>query len=164
MATRHRIEIARELFKFSCAHMTVFPDGTKERLHGHNYFVGVVVELTRIGFADMVPFAPLKTAVTEICQELREHLLLPAHNPLFEVIADDAVELEFRLCGRRYVVPRDEAIILPVDNVTVEALAEHIGTVLLTRQEGLFARDWVAGLEVMVTESPGQGARAVFTC
>lgn len=143
--------------------MTVFPDGSKERLHGHNYYVGIVLELSRARFADMVPFAPVKEAVTGICRDLREHLLLPADNPFFEVVSDDGAELEFRLCGARYVVPRAEAIILPVDNVTVEALAEHIGDLLVARLAGIFASEVVTGLEVLVTESPKQGARHVRT-
>ena len=39
VGVKHRISIAREQYKFSCAHMTVFADGTKERLHGHNYTI-----------------------------------------------------------------------------------------------------------------------------
>ena len=48
---KHRIVIAREQYKFSCAHMTVFPDGTKERLHGHNYTIAVALEVDQIGLA-----------------------------------------------------------------------------------------------------------------
>ena len=54
MRTRFRIDIARELFKFSCAHMTVFPDGTKERLHGHNYYVGVTLALSDAGRSEFL--------------------------------------------------------------------------------------------------------------
>ena len=69
---RHRLSIARESFKFSCAHMTVFPDGSKERLHGHNYFAGVGVELLDIAFAHMVAFAPIKVAMAALSDGLRE--------------------------------------------------------------------------------------------
>lgn len=37
MSTRpkkHRIYVGKDAHKFSAAHMTVFPDGKKERLHG----------------------------------------------------------------------------------------------------------------------------------
>ena len=34
---RHRIFTGKDVHKFSSAHMTVFPDGSKERLHGHNF-------------------------------------------------------------------------------------------------------------------------------
>jgi hypothetical protein len=40
----YRIYIRKEALKFSAAHMTVFPDGTKERLHGHNYRTEVILD------------------------------------------------------------------------------------------------------------------------
>ena len=161
MQTRHRIEIAREQFKFSCAHMTVFPDGSKERLHGHNYYIGIALELSRVEFADMVPFGAIKEAILGLCREWREHLLLAADNPFLEMVADTADELEFRLCGARYVVPRGDAIILPIDNVTVEALAGHVSDLLIARLESVLAGEVVTQLEVTVSENPGQGARHI---
>ena len=154
---RHRLSIARESFKFSCAHMTVFPDGSKERLHGHNYFAGVGVELSDIAFAHMVAFAPIKVAMAALCDGLRERTLLAAHNPHFSIVHDSALELEFRLCGQRYVLPRQDALLLPIDNVSVEALAAHLAACLLEKVEVLRAPP-VLGVEVSVTESPGQGA------
>ena len=38
------IDIRKEYFKFSAAHFLIFPDGTAERLHGHNYRVEVTVQ------------------------------------------------------------------------------------------------------------------------
>lgn len=137
--------------------MTVFPDGTKERLHGHNYFAGVAVDLSDIAFERMVPFAPIKDALTELCAELRERTLLAARNPLFAILHDDPGELEFRLCGKRYVLPREDVLLLPIDNVSVEALAAYLAAQLLERVDALRAPP-VVGLEVTVTESPGQGA------
>src|SRR4029077_10949514 len=104
----HRIRIARAEHKFSCAHMTVFADGTKERLHGHNYTVAVAIEVERVDVQAMIPFAPIKAAIAELCAAWRERVLLAAGNPWFEILSDgdrDADELEFRLCGARYVLP-----------------------------------------------------------
>jgi len=125
----HRIRIARAEHKFSCAHMTVFADGTKERLHGHNYTVAVALEVDRIDLEAMVPFTPIKTAIRELCAAWKEHVLLAARNPWFTVVRD-AGELEFTLCGQRYVLPRGDVLILPVDNISVEALAAHVAELL----------------------------------
>ena len=155
----HRIHISRERHKFSCAHMTVFPDGRKERLHGHNYYLSIEVELSSVSFDALVEFAPLKRALAALCDEWREHLLLAADNPHFAIVRDDGVELEFRLCGERYLVPRGDAILLPIDNVSTEALAQ----LALERViEGVpeLAAPAVAGVRVTVEESPGQGASA----
>ena len=150
---KHRISIAREQYKFSCAHMTVFADGTKERLHGHNYTIAVAIEVDSVELAAMIPFAPIKTALAELCAEWREHVLLAAKNPHFKIVRDDR-ELELTLCGERYVMPRGDALLLPIDNISVEALAAHVASILAARLTSPHARS----LEVTIEESPGQGA------
>ena len=152
----HRIRIARAEHKFSCAHMTVFADGTKERLHGHNYTVAVALEVERVDLAAMIPFAPIKAAIGALCAAWKERVLLAARNPWFELVRD-ADELEFRLCGARYVMPRGDALLLPIDNVSVEALAAHVASVLRDKIAALEAPHAHA-LEVTIEESPGQGA------
>ena len=153
---RHRILIAREQYKFSCAHMTVFPDGTKERLHGHNYSIAVAIELDRIDLAAMLPFQPIKAAIGELCAAWKERVMLAAHNPHFVIIADGR-ELEFTLCGERYVMPRGDALLLPIDNISVEALSAHVAE-LLREKIATLAGGNARALEVTVSEHPGQGA------
>jgi 6-pyruvoyltetrahydropterin/6-carboxytetrahydropterin synthase len=133
--------------------MTVFADGTKERLHGHNYTVAVALEVERVDLAAMIPFAPIKTALRELCAEWRERVLLAAKNPHLKILRDDT-ELELTLCGERYVMPRGDALLLPIDNISVEALAAHVATLLVPRLASPHARR----LEVTIEESPGQGA------
>jgi 6-pyruvoyltetrahydropterin/6-carboxytetrahydropterin synthase len=157
MRRRHRIFVAREQYKVSCAHMTVFPDGTKERLHGHNYQLSVALEVADVSLAHMVPFGPIKTALTELCALWKERTLLAADNPHFELVRDDD-ELEFRLCGARYVLPRGDALLLPIDNVAVEPLAAHVADLLVARLGAVLSDARVLGLEATVSESPGQGA------
>jgi len=148
--------IAREQYKVSCAHMTVFPDGTKERLHGHNYTIAVALDVDRIDLASMIAFAPIKQALGELCAEWKEHVLLAAHNPHFVVVREDH-ELELTLCGERYVMPRGDALLLPIDNISVEALAAHVAE-LLRPKIAAAGGGHVLAFEVTVAESPGQGA------
>ena len=152
----HRILIARDQYKFSCAHMTVFPDGTKERLHGHNYTIALAIEVDRIDLEAMIPFAPIKSALGALCEEWKEHVLIATKNPFFVLVRDD-VELEFTLCGERYVMPRRDALLLPIDNISVEALSACVAERLRDRINVLTASH-VRSLEVTVAESPGQGA------
>lgn len=154
-ASRHRITIARDQYKFSCAHMTVFPDGTKERLHGHNYTIAVALDVARVELASMVPFAAIKACLADLCAAWKEHVLIAARNPHLAILRDDT-ELELTLCGQRYAMPREDALLLPIDNVSVEALAAHVAALLRERIAVLSPH--VRTLEVTVEEVPGQGA------
>jgi 6-pyruvoyltetrahydropterin/6-carboxytetrahydropterin synthase len=158
----HRISIARDQYKFSCAHMTVFPDGTKERLHGHNYTVALAVDLDRADLDAMVAFAPLKAALAELCAEWKERFLLATRNRYLSIARDEG-ELEFTLCGDRYVLPRGDVLLLPVDNISVEALAAHVAERLAERLTVTLAAPHIRALEVTVSESPGQGASCKVT-
>ena len=136
--------------------MTVFPDGTKERLHGHNYTIAIAIEVERVDLPAMLPFSPLKAALGELCAAWKERVLIAQHNPHLVIVRDDH-ELEFTLCGDRYVMPRGDALLLPIDNISVEALAAHVATLLRARLPLLDAAH-VQAFEVTVEESPGQGS------
>ena len=151
----HRIAIARDQYKFSCAHMTVFPDGTKERLHGHNYTIALALEVGRIELAAMVPFSSIKSALAELCAAWKERVLIASRNPWLAIVRDDT-ELELTLCGERYVFPRGDVLLVPIDNISVEALAAHIAALLRDRLAALSPE--LRALEVTVEEVPGQGA------
>ena len=155
MTETHRIFVGKDVHKFSCAHMTVFPDGTKERLHGHNYTVAIALEVDRIELAAMIPFASIKAAIAELCRDWKEHVFLAGRNPHFTILRD-ADELEFTLCGERYVLPRHDVLVLPIDNISVEALAAHVAA--LVRDELVRLALPVLAVEVTIEESPGQGA------
>lgn len=152
---RHRIRIAREQYKISCAHMTVFPDGTKERLHGHNYTIAVALDVTRVDLPAMIPFAQIKASLAELCAAWKERVLIAAKNPHLVIVRDDR-ELELTLCGDRYVFPRGDVLLLPIDNVSAEGLAAHVAVLLRERLGALSPH--LTALEVTVEEVPGQGA------
>ena len=154
-AVKHRILIARDSYKFSCAHMTVFPDGTKERLHGHNYSIALSLELDRIDFQAMLPFRAIKNVLGELAQAWKERVIIARHNPQLVIVRDDT-EFEITLCGERYVFPRGDVLLLPIDNVTVEALAAHVAEILGAKIQPLSPH--VIALDVTVSEHPGQGA------
>lgn len=158
----HRISIAREQHKFSCAHMTVFPDGSKERLHGHNYQISLALDVERIDLPAMIPFAQIKAAIAELCTAWKERVLLAQNNPHFTVARDDGKELDFTLCGDHYVLPRGDALLLPVDNISVEALAAHVADLLLAKLRPALPAH-VRTLTATVEESPGQGASCTLS-
>jgi 6-pyruvoyltetrahydropterin/6-carboxytetrahydropterin synthase len=158
--TGHRIRVARAEHKFSCAHMTVFPDGRKERLHGHNYTVAVAVDLAAIGFEHIIDFGAIKQQVAALCAEWRERTLLAERCPRLERLVRDRGEVEFVLAGRRYVVPEEDLLLLPIENTSVEALSSLWADLLAERLASALRGSAAVGLEVTIEESPGQGARS----
>ncbi len=160
MSEKHRIVVSRAEHKFSCAHMTVFPDGRKERLHGHNYTVGVAIDLAAIGFEHLIDFGAIKRAVAAECAEWRERTLLAERSPRLERLERKGGEVEIVLCGARYVFPESDVLVLPIDNTTTEALAELWLDRLRGRLAATLEGSAALGLEVRIEESPGQGAVA----
>ena len=158
----YRISIGKDRHKFSAAHMTVFRDGTKERLHGHNFYVQVHLEVKDVSFASFLDFGPVKKVVSELCDAWDERLLLAEFCPHFKLLKKDALEIEFTLCGKRYLVPADEALLLPVDNIIIENLAAAFGKALHKRMKPNFESGEVVEAFVEIYETHGQGASYSF--
>jgi 6-pyruvoyltetrahydropterin/6-carboxytetrahydropterin synthase len=106
----HRHRVARAEHS-SCAHMTVFDEARKERLHGHNYQLDIELELRQIDGGRLVELSIIKDAAAALCAEWKEHLLLAKDNPHFEVLDWGRTQIEFRLCGDRYVLPTDDVLL-----------------------------------------------------
>lgn len=138
--------------------MTVFPDGTKERLHGHNYYLSLTIELDNIQFESMIDFGPVKEALALLCAEWKERTLLASKNPFFEIVTDNETEIEFRLCKERYLLPRGDVLLLPIDNLAVEPLADLACDRLLQALGPHLKQEFVRAIEVTIEENPGQGA------
>lgn len=156
--TTYRLRAGKDRHRFSAAHMTVFGDGTKERLHGHNFQIAAVLDLRDIEQGSFVDVAILKCALDELCAAWDQRLLLAERSPHLRVIRHDARDLEFSLCGERYLVPASDALLLPLDNIVVETLAAELATRLVERLRPALPPDVVVAVEVTVAESPGQDA------
>jgi 6-pyruvoyltetrahydropterin/6-carboxytetrahydropterin synthase len=168
---RFRIVLAKEDFKFACAHFTVFAPGKAELLHGHNYRVAVEVAGERLGdHGLLVDIERLKAEIRRLCAELDSRTLVPAASPLVAVAerpgrgaADEsaaAAEVEVRFGARRYVIPAADALILPIANTTMELLAELLWRRLAPALAPAAPGARVDTLAVSVEESAGQ--RCVF--
>lgn len=155
MRARFRLHVVTDHDRLYFGHMTVYPGGRKERMHGHNFRIFVDVDLADGSFAAMFDLDLVRHALDAICARWKERLLVPAKNPYFELVRDEATEIELRLCGDRYVLPRGDVVLVPIENVSVEGLAEHVAQLLA---EPLAPLRIVSGIEVRVEELPGIGA------
>lgn len=155
------ILIDKEYLKFSCAHFLIFPDGTKERLHGHNYHVNCEVDGRLSEHGLVIDFKKVKPIIKEICDHLDEHWLLPGQHPdLHYSHRDDAhTDVTWKHC--RYLAPTEEIIVLPINNTSAENFAAWIGRSLYERLRSTFGRISVQKLRVEVSETVGQ--KGVYT-
>ena len=149
---KYRIVLAKEDFKFSAAHFTLFPGGRAELLHGHNYRVRVELsgsELDEEGL--LVDLESFKKRLRGICAGLDSRTLLPGESTRLDWSREDgAVEVR---CGERsYRFPSEDTLVLPLVNTSMELLARMIWSDLT---EGL-AGSRVDALAVCVEESSGQ--------
>lgn len=158
---RWKIHIRKDNLKFSAAHMTVFPDGSKEGLHGHNYQVELEVELAEPALARMLSYEAFKRALRAVCNAWDEKVLVAGENPWLEPLASAKGEYAFRLCGKRYVLPVEEVAVLSVDNITAENLAEAFFDKFwkkLTQDPAIPWRERIVAASLRIDESCGQGA------
>jgi dihydroneopterin triphosphate aldolase (PTPS-III) / 6-pyruvoyltetrahydropterin synthase len=77
---------AKEDFKFHAAHFVAF-EGYRERLHGHNYRVGVRLLGSRKIASDgyVVDFGDIKRATRTVCKQLNEHFLCPTLSNVLDI-------------------------------------------------------------------------------
>ena len=155
-AERWSIELEKEAFKFSAAHFLIFPDGSAERLHGHNYRVRVRIgaELTRFGL--VLDFKMVKPVVRAICDRLDEHWIVPGEHEELRVERrpDGSVEVVYR--DRRYAAPAEDVLVLPINNTSSENLARWFGRELSAELARRFPDVRPTELEVAVEETAGQ--------
>jgi len=116
------IEIAKEDIKFSAGHFTIFADGSRERLHGHNYRVRLRAHYS-VGDGDIsVDYAEIKKALRRVCSRYDEYMLLPEKSRHLRLQWMDG-SIEAVIGGARFVFPEGDVLVLPVENITGEALS-----------------------------------------
>lgn len=154
----YKVRVEKEYLSFSVAHFISF-GGKCERLHGHNYAVSVELEGELTEDRYVLDFVVLKGIARQICDELDHHFLLPQRSNCLDIREAEG-EWEIRFEGRRYVLPAEDVLPLPVDNITAERLAEYICGRLIAdlHRQGVDGLDTINTITIGVEESPGQTA------
>jgi len=156
------IDIAKEYHKFSAAHFLIFPDGTAERLHGHNYrvYVHVGADLGEQGL--VIDFTMIKPVIRELVDRLDEHWLVPGTHPVlrYEHRADGVTEVRYE--GRYYAAPTEDVVVLPINNTSSENLATYLGRELREMLAQRFPEVHLRSLRLAVEETAGQRGVYVY--
>jgi 6-pyruvoyltetrahydropterin/6-carboxytetrahydropterin synthase len=120
------VRVQRQRLRFMAAHMATWA-GDCEPLHGHNYQVTVEVEGDLTEDAWVIDFSLLK----------RIDWLITTPR------------------GKGYAFPKDDVAVLPIDNTTVERLAQWLHREIAEALRAAGAGN-ISHLRVEVEEAPGQ--------
>ena len=150
------IDLQKEYFKFSAAHFLIFPDGSAERLHGHNYRVRVRLGADLSPFGLVLDFKAVKPVVRAICDRLDEHWLVPGEHAELRVVHSPQGSTEVRYRERVYSAPSEDVLVLPINNTSSENLAAWFGRELSAELARRFPEVPVTRLRVGVEETSGQ--------
>ncbi len=159
---RWSIDLYKEAFKFSAAHFLIFPDGSAERLHGHNYRVQVAIEASLSEHGLVLDFKQVKPVIRELCDELDEHWLVPGLHPVLKVEHLEQGSIRVRYRERKYESPSEDVIVLPINNTSSENLAGWLGGELRRRLRVRFPGVSVRRLRIAVEETSGQSGVYLF--
>lgn len=150
------IQLEKEYFNFAIAHFLIFPDGSQERLHGHNYRIRAEIHCALSKYGLVIDFNVIKPILRGICDEMDQHFVIPGEHPvLTHNLRDDGV-MEVRYRESYYAAPAGDCIVLPLNNISVENLSSWLGQELLRRIADQLPDVEVLELMLSTEESPGQ--------
>ena len=156
MPERYKVRVTKDHLVFCSAHFISYEGDKCERLHGHNYRATVEVEGDLDVNGYVFDFIALKHRTKAITDELDHRMMLPTTNTLIAV-EEGSKSVHVRYRDREWVFPRDDCVLLPIENTTAELLARYIAVRLRDdlRRQHHFEPEL---LRVEVEENVGQSA------
>ena len=154
MSLKTKIRVDRRDSRFSAAHFLA-DMGKCERLHGHNYFVAVEAQGQPDERGVVLDFNLLEPAIAAACAPLDHKVLIAGNSPSIQ-LRENGAELEIGFKQKRYVMPKEDCVILPLSSTSVESLSGYLLEKILERLGPAGARlEWI---EVGVSEGGTQTA------
>jgi 6-pyruvoyltetrahydropterin/6-carboxytetrahydropterin synthase len=130
MAERFKVRVTKDHLVFCSGHFISYEGDKCERLHGHNYRATVEIE----GYLDVnqyvFDFIALKHMMKALTDELDHRMMLPTRNPWIK-LEESPRSVHVRYRDREWQFPRDDCVLLPIENTTAELLARYLAQRLL---------------------------------
>ena len=161
MTEQFKVRVTKDHLVFCSGHFISYEGDKCERLHGHNYRAAVDVEGALDENFYVFDFIMLKNRTKLITDELDHRMMLPTKNRVIH-LEDSAKSVRVRYKDREWLFPREDCVLLPIENTTAELLARYIGERL--REDLQKTSNYVpAVMRVEVEESFGQSATYEWT-
>ena len=156
MTERYKVRVTKDHLVFCSGHFISYEGDKCERLHGHNYRTAVEIEGELDPNQYVFDFIALKHRTKAITDDLDHRMMLPTRNP-YITLEETARAVRVRYRDREWLFPRDDCVLLPIENTTAELLARYIGQRLLDDLKK--QHHYTPGvLRVEVEENVGQSA------
>lgn len=156
MTERFKVRVTKDHLVFCSGHFISYEGDKCERLHGHNYRTAVEVEGQLDSNYYVFDFIALKNLMRALTDELDHRMLLAMKNPHIRVQESPrSVRVTYR--EREWVFPRDDCVLLPIENTTAELLARYLAQRLRDELRDLHHFEPLV-LRMEVEESFGQTA------
>ena len=156
MAERYKVRVTKDHLVFCSGHFISYEGDKCERLHGHNYRTAVEIEGGLDENRYVFDFIALKHRTKAITDELDHRMMLATRNPhIYVEEGPRSVRVRYR--EREWLFPREDCVLLPIENTTAELLARYIAGRLVEelRRHHQFVPEV---LRVEVEENIGQSA------
>lgn len=166
--------VSKETFKFNAAHFIAYP-GFRERLHGHNYRLGVRLQGgPRLVGGDgyLIDFGCVKEVCKRVCKRLNETFLCPMYSNALNIVVEPAREgddnsgdnhqmlrIECRHDASYFLFPKRDCSLLPIVHSSTEELAIYLWNEILNDVTASYLRQrGIHTMEVTVAEAENQQA------
>lgn len=150
------LTIHKDELEFSAGHFTIFSATEREALHGHNYYVSVSFEFA-VGHNGLsFDYRHYKRMMRTLCSQLDRHFLLPANSPYLKLEEDGDYWIA-TFNHKKIPFLKEDVIILPITNITIEDLSSWFLDHLTAQPEEL-AKHHICSIAVEVYNGPGQSS------
>jgi 6-pyruvoyltetrahydropterin/6-carboxytetrahydropterin synthase len=131
-AARYSVRVQKDELVFSAAHFITLQGNVCERLHGHNYRVEVEIHGPLDDNQYVCDFIAVRDGMRALVQELDHRMLLPTRHKQIHVSSTER-EVTAVFADRRWVFPREDCCLLPIENTTAELLAHYLAERFIDR-------------------------------
>jgi 6-pyruvoyltetrahydropterin/6-carboxytetrahydropterin synthase len=156
MNEHYKVRVTKDHLVFCSGHFISYEGDKCERLHGHNYRSTVEIEGQLDENHYVFDFVALKRLTKAITDELDHHMMLATRNPHIQ-LEERGGSIHVRYRQREWSFPREDCVLLPIENTTAELLARYIAGRLLNDLH-TYHQYHPAVLRVEVEENIGQSA------
>jgi 6-pyruvoyltetrahydropterin/6-carboxytetrahydropterin synthase len=121
------VYLSKADFKFNCAHFIAY-DGFRERLHGHNYKIGVrLIGGETIGDDGyLMDFGDVKKIVRKLCKSMNEYFICPMKSTCIKISEEGPQMCMECQDGASFSFPKEDCLLLPLSHSSAEELAHFM--------------------------------------